>query len=75
MTEIGIGLQEPFQIYLKGKRWIVQSDEACNATGDGLDANQITKEEFLRNLPRKILNVPNPTFRVCIIGRKRIKKI
>ena len=40
MTEIGIGLQEPFQIYLKGKRWIVQSDEACNAAGDGMDANQ-----------------------------------
>ena len=40
MTEIGIGLQEPFQICLKGKRWIVQSDEACSATGDGMDANQ-----------------------------------
>ena len=40
MTEIRIGLQEPFQIHLKGKLGIVQSDEACNAAGDGMDANQ-----------------------------------
>ena len=43
------------------------------AVSNGNSFFHITKEEFLRNLPRKILNVPNPTFRVSIIGRKRIK--
>lgn len=56
-------------------------DDANKKTEKGVTARNgnsflhITKEEFLRNLPRKILNVPNTTFRVGLIGRKRIKRV
>ena len=81
---LGIGEEESLVEYMmRGDPNIVNAlkalDDANKKTEKGVtvsDGNSffhITKEEFLRNLPRKILNVPNPTFRVSIIGRKRIK--
>ena len=81
---LGIGEEESLVEYMmRGDPNIVNALKALDASNkktekgvtvsDGNSFFHITKEEFLRNLPRKILNVPNPTFRVSIIGRKRIK--